>query len=200
MINFADLYHILSCDRMPPLNLRGKNMQEDDFSLFRDAVKGTKQIKQDTFVPKNEIKGKVSEIRQLKEQADTLFYFSDEYEPLLHEVDEKVRYLREDIDPYILKQLRRGDFSPELFLDLHGLTREQAKKELASLIMACEREQIYCASIMTGYGTRALKNQIPRWLVQHPKVIALHQAPREWGGDAAILILVEQPETPEIRR
>lgn len=132
-------------------------MQEDDFSLFRDAVKGTKQIKQDTFVPKNEIKGKVSEIRQLKEQADTLFYFSDEYEPLLHEVDEKVRYLREDIDPYILKQLRRGDFSPELFLDLHGLTREQAKKELASLIMACEREQIYCASIMTGYGTRALK-------------------------------------------
>lgn len=173
--------------------------ENDDFSLFRDAVKGTKQIKQDTFVPKNEVKGKVSEIRQLKEQADTLFYFSDEYEPLLHEVNEKIRYLREDIDPYILKQLRRGDFHPELFLDLHGLTREQAKKELASLIMACEREQVYCASIMTGYGTRALKNQIPRWLVQHPKIIALHQAPREWGGDAAILILVEQPQTPERR-
>lgn len=175
-------------------------MQEnDDFALFRDAIKGTKKIKQDTFVPKTELSRKVSEVRQLKEQADTLFYFSDEYEPLLSEVDEKVRYLREDIDPYILKQLRRGDFQPELFLDLHGLTREQAKKELASLIMACEREQVYCASIMTGYGTRALKNQIPRWLVQHPKVIALHQAPREWGGDAAILILIEQPERPDKR-
>lgn len=175
-------------------------MQEnDDFALFREAIKGTKKIKQDTFMPKTELTSKVNEVRQLKEQADTLFYFSDEYEPLLSEIDEKVRYLREDIDPYILKQLRRGDFQPELFLDLHGLTREQAKKELASLIMACEREQVYCASIMTGYGTRALKNQIPRWLVQHPKVIALHQAPREWGGDAAILILIEQPERPDKR-
>ncbi|KAE9533730.1 hypothetical protein A1D25_07580 [Ursidibacter arcticus] len=169
-------------------------MQEDDLSLFREAIKGTKKIKQDTFVPTVQPRKKVSEIRELKEQADTLFYFSDEYEPLLTEENEKVRYRREDIDPYILKQLRRGDFSPELFLDLHGLTREQAKKELASLILACEKERVYCASIMTGYGTRALKYQIPRWLVQHPKVIALHQAPREWGGDAAILILIEQTD------
>lgn len=174
-------------------------LSENDFALFQEAIKGAKKIKQDTFVPKNEPRKTVSEVRQLQEQADTLFYFSDEYEPLLHEIDEKVRYLREDIDPYILKQLRRGDFHPELFLDLHGLTREQAKKELASLILACEKEQVYCASIMTGYGTRALKYQIPRWLVQHPKVIALHQAPREWGGDAAILLLIEQLERPDKR-
>lgn len=167
-------------------------IDNDELVLFREAIKGAKKIEQNTFVPKNEVSKKVDEIREQKQHADTLFYFSDEYEPLLTEENEKVRYRREDVDPYILKQLRRGDFHPELFLDLHGLTREQAKKELASLIMACEKENVYCASIMTGYGTRALKYQIPRWLVQHPKVIALHQAPREWGGDAAILILVEQ--------
>lgn len=166
--------------------------ENDDFALFQDAVKGAKKMVQNTFVPKNEPRKKINEVRELKEHADVLFYFSDEYEPLLTEENEKVRYRREDVDPYILKQLRRGDFHPELFLDLHGLTREKAKKELASLILACERENVYCASIMTGFGTRALKYQIPRWLVQHPKVLALHQAPREWGGDAAILILVEQ--------
>ena len=127
------------------------------------------------------------------------FFLSDEDEPLLKEENEKVRYLRENVDPYILKQLRRGDFQPELFLDLHGLTKEKAKKELAALILACEREHVYCASIMTGFGTRTLKDQIPRWLVQHPKVLALHQAPREWGGDAAILILVEQQDSLERR-
>lgn len=175
-------------------------LENDELALFREAIKGTKKIKQDTFVPKSEPRKKVNEIRELKEKADTLFYFSDEYEPLLTEENDKVKYRREDVDPYILKQLRRGDFHPELFLDLHGLTKENAKKELASLILACEREGIYCASIMTGYGTRALKYQIPRWLVQHPKVIALHQAPREWGGDAAILILVEQPEKVDYKR
>lgn len=175
-------------------------LENDELALFREAIKGTKKIKQDTFVPKVEPRKKINEIRELKEKADTLFYFSDEYEPLLTEENDKVKYRREDVDPYILKQLRRGDFHPELFLDLHGLTKENAKKELASLILACEREGIYCASIMTGYGTRALKYQIPRWLVQHPKVIALHQAPGEWGGNSAILILIEQPEKLDKKR
>lgn len=166
----------------------------NDFDLFREAIKGTKKLKQDTFVPETRPTSKAKAWRDYQEQKDTAFFFSDEYEPLLREENEKIKYLREDIDPYILKQLRRGDFQPELFLDLHGLTREQAKKELAALILACEKEQVYCASIMTGFGTRTLKEQIPRWLVQHPKIIALHQAPREWGGDAAILILVEQLE------
>ena len=171
----------------------------DDFALFREAIKGTKKIKQDTFIPSQSPRKKINELREIQEQKDTEFFFSDEYEPLLKEENEKVRYLRENVDPYILKQLRRGDFQPELFLDLHGLTKEKAKKELAALILACEREHVYCASIMTGFGTRTLKDQIPRWLVQHPKVLALHQAPREWGGDAAILILVEQHDSLERR-
>ena len=173
--------------------------ETDDFALFREAIKGAKKIKQDTFIPSQSPRKKINELREIQEQKDTEFFFSDEYEPLLKEENEKVRYLREDVDPYILKQLRRGDFQPELFLDLHGLTKEKAKKELAALILACEREHVYCASIMTGFGTRALKDQIPRWLVQHPKVLALHQAPREWGGDAAILILVEQQDSLERR-
>ena len=173
--------------------------ETDDFALFREAIKGTKKIKQDTFIPSQPPSKKINELREMQEQKDTEFFFSDEYEPLLKEENEKVRYLREDVDPYILKQLRRGDFQPELFLDLHGLTKEKAKKELAALILACEREHDYCASIMTGFGTRTLKDQIPRWLVQHPKVLALHQAPKEWGGDAAILILVEQQESLERR-
>lgn len=132
---------------------------------------------------------KKSARRELRERENSLFYFSDEYEPLLNE-ESAVRYLRAGEDSYLLKQLRRGDFSPELFLDLHGLTKAQAKLELAALLQACIDEHIHCASIMTGYGTHTLKRQIPRWLVQHPRVRALHQAPKEWGGDAAILILV----------
>lgn len=39
--------------------------------------------------------------------------------------------------------MRRGDYSPELFLDLHGLTQLQAKQELGALIAACRREHIF---------------------------------------------------------
>ena len=166
-------------------------LDEEAISLFRAEMKGVKPLKQDTFVAARPHKKKaLATIKEQREQQDTLFYFSDEYEPLLDE-ESAVKYLRENEDSHLLKQLRRGDFSPAIFLDLHGLTREQAKLELAALIQTCEKEHLYCASIMTGYGTYTLKRQIPRWLVQHPKVRALHQAPKEWGGEAAILILID---------
>ena len=166
-------------------------LDEEAISLFRAEMKGVKPLKQDTFVAARPHKKKaLATIKEQREQQDTLFYFSDEYEPLLNE-ESAVKYLRDNEDSHLLKQLRRGDFSPEIFLDLHGLTREQAKLELAALIQTCEKEHLYCASIMTGYGTYTLKRQIPRWLVQHPKVRALHQAPKEWGGEAAILILID---------
>ncbi|MFZ7342976.1 endonuclease SmrB [Avibacterium volantium] len=165
-------------------------LNDEDMALFRDAVRGATPLKQNEFVPAYRKNKQKQEQREQREREDTLFFFSDEYEPLLNE-EGAVKYLREGEDSYLLKQLRRGDFSPELFLDLHGLTREKAKLELAALIQACEKEHIYCASIMTGYGTYTLKRQIPRWLVQHPRVRALHQAPKEWGGEAAILILLE---------
>lgn len=166
-------------------------LDEEAISLFRAEMKGVKPLKQDTFVAARPHKKKAqATIKEQREQQDTLFYFSDEYEPLLNE-ESAVKYLRENEDSHLLKQLRRGDFSPEIFLDLHGLTREQAKLELAALIQTCEKEHLYCASVMTGYGTYTLKRQIPRWLVQHPKVRALHQAPKEWGGEAAILILID---------
>ncbi len=166
-------------------------LDEEAISLFRAEMKGVKPLKQDTFVAARPHKKKaLATIKEQREQQDTLFYFSDEYEPLLNE-ESAVKYLRENEDSHLLKQLRRGGFSPEIFLDLHGLTREQAKLELAALIQTCEKEHLYCASVMTGYGTYTLKRQIPRWLVQHPKVRALHQAPKEWGGEAAILILID---------
>ncbi|MBN6073994.1 endonuclease SmrB [Aggregatibacter actinomycetemcomitans] len=166
-------------------------LDDEAISLFRAEMKDVKPLKQDRFVPPRVTKKKSQmAVKEAREQQDTLFYFSDEYEPLLND-ESAVKYLRENEDSHLLKQLRRGDFSPEIFLDLHGLTREQAKLELAALIQACEKEHIYCASIMTGYGTYTLKRQIPRWLVQHPKVRALHQAPKAWGGDAAILILID---------
>ncbi len=172
-------------------------MDSQDQSLFQEFVKDIKPLKQDTVTfsikHKRNLQLQQQQKKEIREKEDTLFYFSDEYEPLLDETGS--RYLRAGEDHYQLKRLRRGDFVPDLFLDLHGLTREEAKQELAALLLACEKEHLACACVMTGYGSFTLKNQIPRWLVQHPKVIAFHQAPKEWGGDAALLVLIDVSET-----
>ncbi|EHD20728.1 MULTISPECIES: endonuclease SmrB [Brenneria] len=167
------------------------SLNDEELQLFRTSVSGTKKLRQDTYVHKP-VRPKTGELpprRALREQADASFYFSDEFQPQLESAG-PTRYVRPGASHYELKKLRRGDYSPELFLDLHGLTQQQAKQELGALLAACRREHVYCACVMHGHGKRILKQQTPLWLAQHPDVLAFHQAPKEFGGDAALLILV----------
>ncbi|HGL6804353.1 TPA: endonuclease SmrB, partial [Citrobacter amalonaticus] len=168
------------------------SLSEEDQALFRQLMTGTRQIKQDTIVHRP-LRKKITEVpvkRLLSEQADASHYFSDEFQPLLN-TEGPVKYVRPDVSHFELKKMRRGDYSPELFLDLHGLTQLQAKQELGALIAACRREHVFCACVMHGHGKHVLKQQTPLWLAQHPHVMAFHQAPKEYGGDAALLVLIE---------
>jgi DNA-nicking Smr family endonuclease len=126
----------------------------------------------------------------LQEEDNSVYYFSDEFQPLLPS-EGPTRYARDDVFRDEMKKLRRGDYTPDLLLDVHGLTQLQTKRELAALIVACRREQIHCACIMHGHGKHILKQRIPLWLAQHPDVVAFHQAAQKWGGAAALLVLIE---------
>lgn len=169
-----------------------KKLSVEDKHLFRSLMSGTKKLVQDQVVhrPVKQALQKKPEKRLIQEQSDASHYFSDEYQPLLA-TEGPVRYVRKDVSPVEVKKLRRGDYSPELFLDLHGLTQLQAKQELGALIAACRREHVFCACVMHGHGKHILKQQTPLWLAQHPHVMAFHQAPKPYGGDAAILLLIE---------
>lgn len=167
-------------------------LAEDDLLLFRQTVVGAKPLPQHRVrpPPTRRTKSALPPRRLIQEQVDASFYFSDEFQPLLQE-EGPPRYVQPDVSPYEVKKLRRGDYTPELFLDLHGLTQAEAKQELGALIAACRREHVYCACVMHGHGKHILKQQTPLWLTQHPDIKGFHQAPKEFGGSAALLILVE---------
>src|SRR5471030_1448881 len=149
-------------------------LSPEEKTLFREAVPGTKRLQNDTITHRP-LRKKVTAISPNK---------------LLQE-EGAVRHLRPDVSHFELKKLRRGDYSPELFLDLHGLTQREAKQELGALIAACRREHVHCACVMHGHGKHILKQQTPLWLAQHPDVLAFHQAPKVLGGTAALLVLIE---------
>ncbi len=171
------------------------SLPPSEIELFQEMIKGTKKLPQDKILhsPKRKKVTHYAPERLQQEQVDASYYFSDEFQPNLA-TEGPMRYLREGANAYELKKLRRGDYVPEFFLDLHGLTQLIAKQEIGALIAACRREHVYCACIMHGHGKHILKQQTPLWLAQHPDVIAFHQAPKEWGGDAALLVLVENDD------
>lgn len=172
--------------------MKFKNLlSEQDKSLFQDTIGKVKPIVQDKIHPsKKTSKKKTILVKDKTRKQVAEFHFSDEFEPHLNQQG-PVKYVREDVDSFEAKNLRRGQYSPDLILDLHGLDQHQAKKEIAALLYACQKEHAQCICIVHGIGSRILKNKVPHWLVQHPDVMAFHQAPLEWGGNGALLALIE---------
>lgn len=123
-------------------------------------------------------------------QAHAAFHFSDGFEAAFSK-NGVISWRLPDVPSDVVKQLKRGYFSPDYTLDLHGLTRAQAQNEIIALLNHAERHEAHVVSIMHGYGSGVLKQAVPNWLIQHPYVIALHQAPKMWGGSAALLVLLK---------
>jgi DNA-nicking Smr family endonuclease len=169
--------------------------QSDDKQLFADAIGQVKPLVNDTVrlvksAAKSNTSLKNDQAYNKANKAIAQFHFSDEFEPDLNKQG-PMKYVREGVDSFEVKNLRRGYYSPDLILDLHGLDQHQAKKELAALLYACQKEHAQCICIVHGIGSHILKNKVPHWLVQHPDVMAFHQAPLEWGGNGALLALIE---------
>lgn len=126
-------------------------------------------------------------------QANAYFAFSDAFEAHF-DANGPLKYVVQSKYSEQLKRLRRGDYDPDLILDLHGMTRANAKAEVAALLYAAKRQHFRCVCIVHGIGGGILKLQVPNWLVQHPDVVAFHQATLEWGGNGALLVLLRHAD------
>lgn len=167
---------------------------QDDMALFHAAIQGVKKITHDTIThPRQQVSQKNKPKLAEKTQQNHEFYFSDEFEPHLSE-NGPMQYARTGVSKYEVKKLRRGVYVPDIYLDMHGMTQQEAKRELAAMIAECLKEHVSCACVMHGIGTHILKKKAPLWLAQHPDVLAFHQAPLEFGGAGALLVLIDIPE------
>lgn len=162
-----------------------------EIEFFIQQMAGVKRLKQDKVEPV-QLKKKKQPKKQLEKKAvqTANFYFSDSFVPYFNP-DKPMQYVQHNYPSDLAKQLRKGLFYPELVLDLHGLTQAHAKLEIAALINEAKQQHIACVCIVHGLGSGILKQKTPDWLVQHPSVVALHQAPLEWGGNGALLVLLD---------
>jgi DNA-nicking Smr family endonuclease len=177
-------------------------LAEEDIALFRQQIGKVKPIKQDKIQPlppaskKKTLEVRLNRTNQRDEelrsarQAAASFQFSDGFEAWF-DPNLPVKYVRPGCDTHEVKRLRRGDYPPDLILDLHGLKRDEAKLEIAALLYTARKQHCSCVCIVHGIGGNVLKRHVPNWLIQHPDVLAFHQATLEWGGNGALLVLLQ---------
>ena len=98
-----------------------------------------------------------------------------------------LKFLRPGHSPDLLRRLRRGHWRVEDELDLHGLTRLQAARQLADFL---DQREMRCVRIVHGKGLGVLRDMLRAALPARPEVLAFVEAPPDQGGSGAVLVLL----------
>ncbi|ABE42903.1 Smr/MutS family protein [Polaromonas sp. JS666] len=124
---------------------------------------------------------------------------SDEFDvESLLDTDEALSFRRPGMGPDVVRKLRRGGWSIQGQLDLHGLRREDAREALAQFVKDAHKTGWRCVRVVHGKGlgspgkTPVLKGKVQSWLIQKQEVLAFVQARPAEGGAGALVVLLAQ--------
>jgi len=136
--------------------------------------------------------------QQLDDQRVLQEAISDEFDATtLLDVDDALSFRRPGIGVDVTRRLRKGNWSIQGEIDLHGLRREEAREALAEFIREAHKRGWRCVRVVHGKGlgspgkTPVLKGRVQSWLVQKNEVLAFVQARGDEGGAGALVVLLK---------
>jgi DNA-nicking Smr family endonuclease len=117
------------------------------------------------------------------------------------DTDEYVEGHVSGLDPALVRKLRGGEYSVQGHADLHGLTREEARREVVRFLKESRRRGQRCVLLVHGRGLHSeeqvpvLKEALRSWLAtarfgRH--VLAFATARPQDGGAGALYVLLRR--------
>jgi hypothetical protein len=123
---------------------------------------------------------------------------SDDFDvSTLLDTDDELSYRSQGIGTDVTQKLRKGHWSLQGQIDLHGLRSDEARDALGQFIRDASKRGWRCVRIVHGKGlgspgkTPVLKSKVQRWLVQKTEVLAFVQAKGSEGGAGALVVLLK---------
>jgi DNA-nicking Smr family endonuclease len=118
------------------------------------------------------------------------------------DTSEYIEAIQKGVDRRLLRRLRRGEFSCQAHLDLHGLNRREARDKVGEFIKESVLRSRKCVLIVHGRGHGSkdnipvLKTKLAAWLTRGAigkKVLAYTSAKPYDGGTGAVYVLLRTP-------
>lgn len=135
--------------------------------------------------------------RELDEQQALAQTMSDDIDiERLLDTDDALSYRREGVGTDVVVRLRRGQWTVQGQIDLHGMRVDEAREALGIFLADALKGHRRCLRIIHGKGLGSvarepvLKGKVLRWLVQREDVIAFCQARPNDGGAGALVVLL----------
>lgn len=175
----------------------------DEAAMMREAFSDVRPLN-GSSAARIEIQPKVTKTI-VSEDAEVLAQLSDlvsgqaPFE--LTETEEYVEGARRDVDPRLVTRLRRGEFSTQAHIDLHGMIQPDAKLALEEFILDSVRKGRRAVLIVHGRGLRSpggqpvLKHAAAQWLSRGTiggYVLAFTTARAYDGGTGALWVLLRR--------
>ena len=167
-----------------------------DRQVFAEATRDVKRLRSRNTVPLPKSRPKPQARFSRAENAATLeaSLTDDDAAPAA----EEIAYRRPQLSERTFRDLRRGRFSIDAEIDLHGLRQGEAKVALHDFIAECRARGLRCVRVIHGKGARSgadgpvLKASVQVWLAQWDDVLAYVSARRRDGGSGAVYVLLQR--------
>jgi DNA-nicking Smr family endonuclease len=134
----------------------GNPPEKTDREVFSEAMADVRQIpcfrrmspkEPGTCPPRNpQTDGTVERLRALVEGRERI---------TLPDTDEYMEWRRPGMQRDVTQRLHRGDFSVQECIDLHGITRDEARGELEDFFREVVRRGVTCVKVIHGRGLRS---------------------------------------------
>ena len=166
--------------------------------LFKRAVGAVKPL---AHAPRVSLSGEPAKPLALQQMLDDdnvlRESLSDDFDDsTLLDTDDELSYRRSGIGTDVTQKLRKGHWSLQGQIDLHGLRSDEAREALGQFIRDAHKRGWRCVRVVHGKGlgspgkTPVLKSKVQRWLVQKNEVLAFVQAKGSEGGAGALVVLL----------
>lgn len=179
--------------------------RDDETDAFSEAMAGVEPLDDGPGLVRPEPRPAPRPSREEQEAAEVQAALSElvagERPLSIHETDEAIAGLAEGADPRLLRRLQRGEFSIQDHLDLHGLSRQEAKPEVDRFIARSLSADRRCVLIIHGRGHGSkdkipvLKQALGSWLVRsalRKHILAFSTARACDGGAGAVTVLLRR--------
>lgn len=170
----------------------------DPSTLFRSVIGDTRPVADRNRV---ELERAPPQPAPLKREADERAALDESLAaPLTFEdrldMGEEAAFLRPGLPRRVLTDLRRGRWVLQGQIDLHGLTRDEARAALAHFLHDALAQGKRCIRVIHGKGHGSpgkisiLKQLSRGWLAQREEILCFCQAGPHDGGGGALLVLL----------
>lgn len=175
------------------------NISHVERDLFRREVADAQPVKAKyRRKPERSLPSARPRSREADDLAVMAALLTDGPEDLGVESGDELYFRQPGVQLAVMRRLRRGHYSCQAELDLHGLVVSAARRVVVDFLQHVQDMDYRCVRIVHGKGLRSgnrgpvLKTKLAHWLRQRQEILAYTSARQVDGGTGAIYVLLRR--------